>query len=227
MSRIATLAFAYLVGAVPFSNLFAARLSGVDLRQVGSGTVSGTALYRVAGFKPLAVAGVLDVAKGGLVATLARRASRRAATPSADDPGGGPTPAKGWRAPTGTEAAAAGMVVVGHNWSPFLHGAGGRGVSPALGALAVVAPEGSLLLLAGLVAGRLTRQTGLGTFASQLALAPALAARRGPAGGLAGLAMVVPMLAKRLLGNAPPKPDAPARVYMARLLFDRDEWDEL
>jgi len=32
------------------------------------------------------------------------------------------------------------------------------------------------------------------------------------------------MLAKRLLGNGPPKPDAGRRVYLARLLYDRDDW---
>ncbi|HEV2368845.1 MAG TPA: glycerol-3-phosphate acyltransferase, partial [Acidimicrobiales bacterium] len=72
LKRAATLILAYLTGAVPFSNLFASRLAGVDLRKVGSGTVSGTGLYRVAGFRPLAVAGVLDVAKGSLVAIVAR-----------------------------------------------------------------------------------------------------------------------------------------------------------
>src|SRR5581483_11583352 len=72
LKRLATLVLAYLAGAVPFSNVLAARVSGVDLREVGSGTVSGTGLYRVAGFLPLVVAGILDVAKGALVALVAR-----------------------------------------------------------------------------------------------------------------------------------------------------------
>ncbi len=57
---------AFLAGAIPFSNLVARRSRGVDLRQTGSGTVSGTALYRVAGFRALAVSGICDVAKGAL-----------------------------------------------------------------------------------------------------------------------------------------------------------------
>jgi glycerol-3-phosphate acyltransferase PlsY len=226
--RLATLVVAYLAGAIPFSNVLAARLSGVDLRQVGSGTVSGTGLYRVAGFKPLVVAGVLDVAKGAAVALMVRRWFGGAGNPkpSAPDPN---VVGLRWRwnhgrRPAPMEAAAAGMVVVGHNWSPFLDGAGGRGVSPALGAYGVIAPEASLLLLAGLVAGRLSHQTGLGTFASQVALVPMLGGRRGGAGAMAGAAAVAPMLIKRVMGNQAPKPGSGPRVYLARLLFDRDEW---
>lgn len=217
MRKAVTLALAYLVGAVPFSNVLAARVSGVDLREVGSGTVSGTGLYRVAGFVPLVVAGILDVAKGALVAAVARRAGR-----GRDGEVEGRRPPL--RSPSLTEGAAAGLVVVGHNWSPYLDGAGGRGVSPALGAYGVVAPEASALLLGGLVIGRLTRETGLGTFASQVALVPTLAGTRGRRGAFAGAAVLVPMLAKRLLGNGPPKPGAGPRVYLARLLYDRDDW---
>src|SRR5579884_897153 len=218
LRRAATLVLAYLTGAVPFSNVLAARVSGVDLREVGSGTVSGTGLYRVAGFLPLVVAGILDVAKGALVALVAREPQ----PPDRGDDRGGRRPPL--RPPSLTEGAAAGLVVAGHNWSPYLDGAGGRGVSPALGAYAVIAPEASALLLAGLVLGRLTRETGLGTFASQVALVPTLAATRGRRGAFAGAAVLLPMLAKRILGNGRPKPDAGARVYLARLLYDRDEW---
>jgi acyl phosphate:glycerol-3-phosphate acyltransferase len=218
LKRFATLVLAYLAGAVPFSNVLAARVSGVDLREVGSGTVSGTGLYRVAGFVPLVAAGILDVAKGALVALVAR------APEEPDEGTGGPGRRPPLRPPTLTEGAAAGLVVAGHNWSPYLDGAGGRGVSPALGAYAVIAPEASLLLLGGLVLGRLTRETGLGTFASQVALVPTLAGTRGRRGAFAGAAVLVPMLAKRLLGNGPPKPEAGGRVYLARLLYDRDDW---
>ena len=222
LRRAETLVLAYLAGAVPFSNVLAARVSGVDLREVGSGTVSGTGLYRVAGFLPLVVAGILDVAKGAVMALVAREPA--GAAPA--DQNGRDEPRR-WpplRPPSLTEGAAAGLVVAGHNWSPYLDGAGGRGVSPALGAYAVIAPEASLLLLGGLVLGRLTRQTGLGTFASQVALVPTLAGTRGRRGAFAGAAVLAPMLAKRLLGNGPPKPDAGRRVYLARLLYDRDDW---
>src|SRR5919106_4525297 len=103
----------WLAGSIPFSNLAARVRAGVDLRDVGGGTVSGTALHSVAGFGPLAVAGVCDIAKGAVGPALAGR----------DRPMLG--------------AAAAGAAVAGHNWSPWLGGAGGRRISVAMGSLLV------------------------------------------------------------------------------------------
>jgi glycerol-3-phosphate acyltransferase PlsY len=171
----------------------------VDLRQRGSGTVSGTALYEVTGFGPLAVAGSLDVAKGAVGPLLAGR-----------------------KRPF-LRALAAGAAVTGHNWSPLLGGAGGRGVSTALGATLVTAPEASVVLGASLGLGRLVRQTGLACLVGIVSLFPLLGRRRGPAGVVLAGALAGPMLGKRVVGNEPPKPDANRRkVVVWRLLFDRD-----
>jgi len=188
---------AYLAGSIPFSQIAARLTRGVDLRTVGTGTVSGTGLYRVAGFGPLAVAGSLDVAKGAVGPLLAGR----------DRPV--------------LAALAGGAAVAGHNWSPLLRGAGGRGISPALGALLVNGGEGTALLLTGLAAGRLVRRTSVGCFAAFLALGPVLAARRGRRGALAALAVLVPMVTKRITGNRPPTGDR-RRAYLYRLVFDED-----
>ncbi len=194
---LALVAASYLAGAVPSAQLLA-RARGVDLRVVGTGTVSGTGLGRVAGVGPLVAAGVLDVAKGSVGPAVAGRA-----TPLA--------------------ALAGGAAVVGHNGSVFLHGAGGRGLSPAMGALLVTAPTGSGVLLAGLAVGRLARQTGLGAALADLAVVPVSARFSGRQGALAAGAVLAPMVVKRLADNA-----APARrdvaTYAARLLFDRDTW---
>src|SRR5262245_65557688 len=110
MQAAAILLLSFAAGAIPFSYLAGRRARGVDLRRVGSGTVSGTSLYRVAGFGPLAVAGVCDVAKGAVAVLIAGDHVALA-------------------------AVCGGLAVAGHNWSPFLRGSGGRGISPALGAL--------------------------------------------------------------------------------------------
>jgi glycerol-3-phosphate acyltransferase PlsY len=200
MGAAGILLLSFAVGSVPTSNLVARFARGVDLRDVGGGTVSGSALYRVAGFLPLAVAGVLDIAKGALGPLLA----------------GSDRPV--------LAAFAGGLAVVGHDWSPFLRGAGGRGIAPAIGALMVNAWPGAVLLLAALAVGRLVRQTGLVAFAAELALVPLLAITDGRDGALAGAAIAVPMLLKRLLGNAPPEAvdGSRWRVYAHRLLFDHD-----
>ncbi len=195
----AKLGAAFLIGAIPFSNIAARLTKGVDLRAVGSGTVSGTSLYRVAGWGPLAAAGVLEVGKGAVGPLLVGRDRPELA------------------------ALAAGLAVAGHNWSPVLRGAGGRGISPALGALGVLAPPGAALLFGGMALGKLAGQAAPGSLLAQLALVPLLRRTHGRAGALAGAAVLVPLLAKRLLGNAPPPAGAPtARVYLTRLLHDRD-----
>lgn len=89
-----------------------------------------------------------------------------------------------------------------------------------MGALLVTAPEGAGVLLAGLAAGRAVRQTALGAVVADAALLPVLARTRGPAGVAIAAAVLAPMLAKRLLGN---RPAATPRVYLWRLLFDRDQ----
>jgi acyl phosphate:glycerol-3-phosphate acyltransferase len=193
----AVVSLAYAAGSVPFAQLVANLKHTTDLRRHGVGTVSASGLKDVAGVGPLIAAGVLDVAKGTLGPLLARPAHR-------------PTLA----------AVAGAAAVVGHNWSPLLRGAGGRGISPAMGALLVIAPEGAAVLLGGLIAGRLARQTALGALVADLALVPVLARTRGCTGATVGAAVLVPMLAKRLLGNAPA---ATPNTYLWRLLFDRDQ----
>jgi glycerol-3-phosphate acyltransferase PlsY len=187
---------AFVAGSIPFSNMVARSTRGVDLRETPYGTVSGTSVYRVAGFGPLVVASLLDIAKGATAPLLA-----------------------GDR--TVLAAIAGGVAVVGHDWSLFLGGKGGRGIAPALGALAVTAWPGVFVLLGSLALTRVIRQTGLGGFVGAVALTPVLAVTNGACGALAGGAVALPMLAKRMVGNSRP-PDRGWRAYARRLVFDRD-----
>jgi acyl phosphate:glycerol-3-phosphate acyltransferase len=187
----------FLAASIPFSYLTARRVTGLDLRQVGSGTVSGTGLFEVAGFGPLAAAGILEVAKGAVGPLLA-----------------------GHRHPV-LAAAATGAAVVGHNWSPWLRGAGGRGLSPAIGALGVAAPAAAACLIGGMAGGRLVGQTAIGSLFGDTAAVPAAWRAHGREGAWAATAAVVPMIAKRLAGNWP-APSPKSSAYLWRLLLDRD-----
>lgn len=191
---------AYLAGSLPFSGVAARLLSGIDLREHGSGTVSGTGLFEVAGFAPLAIAGSMDVAKGTIGPLLAGR----------DRPV--------------LAAVAGGATVAAHNWSPWLRGSGGRGISPALGTLLVQAPEGAALLLGGLVAGRLCRQSALGTLAALLTLPLLLRVRRGPTGSTIAFSVVGPMVLKRVVGNRLVQPFS-IQILLNRILYDRETPD--
>src|SRR4051812_18018659 len=172
------LAVAYLAGSVPFSHL-ATRRRGVDLRTVGSGTVSGTGVFRTVGVGSGLTAGISDLLKGAVGPLLAG-------------------PDRPYLA-----AVAGGVGVGGHNWSVFLDGAGGRGVSTAMGALAPTAPAGSGVVLAGLALGRAAGESAIGCFIADVALVPVLAKLGGRRAAVAGAAVVVPMIAKRLMGNGP------------------------
>lgn len=195
---VLAIAVGYVAGAIPFSNLVARATRGIDLRDVGTGTVSGTGLFYEAGLKPLLIGGVLDVAKGTVGPLLAGKSR--------------PTLA----------AVAGGAAVTGHNWSVFLRGAGGRGISPALGAMLVNSWQGSLLLLAGIATGRIVRLTSEGAFVSYVVLVPAMKAIRGRNGAVAAAMVVAPMLLKRLAGNSPPGSDRRSRTLLMRLIFDQD-----
>ncbi len=181
---------AWLVGSVPFTNYAALRWAGKDLRHVGTATVSGTALYRVAGFWALALVGPAELAKGALGA---------------------------WLSP-GTGGVAA---VCGHNWSPLLRFEGGRGLSPMLGATALRTPEATVALAAGMTAGRLASNTGLGSFLGLLAAVTATLARRGPKAAGPVAAMATCVVIKRAAGNG--RPRWPGREFLLhRILFDCD-----
>jgi acyl phosphate:glycerol-3-phosphate acyltransferase len=202
---------AFLVGAIPFAYLTARLLAGVDLRRVGTGTVSGTGVGETVGFWPMAASGVLDITKGILAVVFLYESHPMLA------------------------ACCAGAAAIGHNWSPFLRGAGGRALSVALGVTLVMAWPGLLVLAFGMGVFRIFRQTGLGSFLAQVALLPVLVLTAGwplasgwpttvqdPAvGAVLGAALVLPMWAKRLLGNDPGRRHRPA-VYLSRLIFDND-----
>jgi glycerol-3-phosphate acyltransferase PlsY len=147
----------------------------------------------------MASAGILDVAKGAAGPALAMAAGHPALA-----------------------AVAGGAAVVGHNWSPFLRGAGGRGISPALGALLVVAWPGTVMLLAGMILGKVFGETAVGALVAEVALTPVLAVTHGAVGAVAGISIAIPMLVKRVVGNAPARPPR-GRTYRNRILYDRDD----
>lgn len=166
---------AYLAGAIPVSNIVARRTRGVDLRQVGSGMVTPSNLYSQAGMWPTVVAGLFEVGKGAV----------------------GPALAIGQ--PLWAISLAGFLAVTGHNWSPFLKGAGGRGLSTATGALAVVVWPGAVLLCAGLLIGAAARHVYIGMTVALVALVPVLFLLRGTDDAIAGAVVMLPIWAKTVV----------------------------
>ncbi|WP_082589392.1 glycerol-3-phosphate acyltransferase [Nostocoides sp. Soil756] len=122
---------AFLVGSVSPATLVA-RALGRDLRTAGSGNPGATNAGRVLGPRWGVLVLVLDVLKAYLPTLVAARAV-----------GVGPALLVGL------------AVVLGHTFSPFLRGRGGKGVACALGAILAVEPWvalGALVLFAVAVA---------------------------------------------------------------------------
>ena len=108
-------AVAFVIGAVNPATILA-RILGKDLRTSGSGNPGATNAGRVLGPRWGVVVGILDVLKGLLPVLLAQHFLG-----------------------TITALVVGLAVVVGHIWSPFLKGQGGKGVATSLGAILAVA----------------------------------------------------------------------------------------
>lgn len=110
-----------LAGSVPFAWLIHRAITGGDLRREGSGNPGATNLVRSAGRLWGIAALALDAGKGAAAVGIARGL-----------------------AGSGAGVPAAIGAIVGHAFSPWLGGRGGRGVAAAAGAFAVLAPWATL-----------------------------------------------------------------------------------
>lgn len=94
----------------------------MDIRKAGSKSTGATNVVRLCGIRYGISALILDLLKGVLVAFLTFR----------------------W----GIPIIVSSLAVVGHNWSPFLKWAGGKGVATTLGLLSVLSWKVFLITLA-------------------------------------------------------------------------------
>ncbi len=137
------LAASYTFGGIPFGLLISKFFYGVDIRQVGSGNVGATNVWRTLGKKPGIVTLALDALKGALPVLLARYLFP-------------------WNDSLPIWAGVA--AIVGHNWSPFLKLKGGKGVATSAGAFLALLPlHMGLATLGFLLAFFLTRHVSVGS----------------------------------------------------------------
>lgn len=118
------LLFAYLLGSVP-TGFLSGYLSGVDIRQAGSGNIGATNVARVMGKRLGFITLVGDMAKGFIPAFLSLQLGFSLSI-------------------TGLVALAA---VIGHLYPIFLRFQGGKGVATAFGAFLWLAPKPALILV--------------------------------------------------------------------------------
>ncbi len=109
----------YLLGSIPTAWLLVRAYAGKDLRREGSTNIGARNSYEVTGKVWMGIVVALaDAAKGAAAVLLARSLSGDFLA----------------------VASAAVSAVVGHNWSVFLRGRGGRGLAPAAGVALAVNP---------------------------------------------------------------------------------------
>jgi glycerol-3-phosphate acyltransferase PlsY len=134
-------AAAYVAGSIPFGMLLA-RAKGIDLRQVGSGNIGATNVARAMGkFWAIAVLAA-DAAKGFVPVWLGRR----------------------FGLPAWAVGLAGGAAIVGHMFTIFLRGRGGKGVATSLGMALALSPLPALIGFgAYIVVFATTRLSSLGS----------------------------------------------------------------
>jgi len=112
---------AYAAGSIPFG-LVLARAKGVDLRAVGSGNIGATNVARALGKGWAVLVLLLDAAKGFVPVTLGRHLGL----------------------PPRAVAVAGLAAIVGHMFTIFLRGRGGKGVATSLGVALALSPLAAL-----------------------------------------------------------------------------------
>ncbi len=203
-SIVSLLLISYLLGSIPSGYLAGKWIKGIDLRDYGSGTVSGSMVWEHVAKWAVVPVGLFDIFKGALATWLGLRFGL------------------GEIVATSLGFAA----IVGHNWPVYLNFHGGRGFSPFIGALLVIFPWGVPILLAGLVIGNLLRSPlvpllvvmTLPIFASGSTNVLWLAA---------GMTLIT--VIKRVEANRRPLPENPIerrKVILRRILLDRDIQDQ-
>ena len=164
-SALAGFAIGAAFGSIPFAWLLHLLATGRDLRREGSGNPGATNVERSAGPGWGAAALALDAGKGAAAVLVAVR----------------------WAGADAGVPAALGAVL-GHVFTPWLSGRGGKGVATTAGAYALLAPAAtgaSLLVFALAVAT--TRYVSLGSVLGAAAL-PIAVLLAGPGTRAAGVA---------------------------------------
>ncbi len=210
MADVLAIVLAYLWGAVPIVYIAARLRKGIDIRQYGTGNVGASNAISQLGKRTGIVLGLLDgFAKGTLPVVAAKLSGLD----------------------LGVQMGIALAAVVGHNWSPYLKFTGGRGVAAAMGAYVGFGLWPQLVLgivLVGVIGWLIRRNLALWMVIGMGVMAPFAYVLGQPVEiVLVLLGLVVLVVLKRLTGNweRPLAGEPAARVFLYRLLYDRDVSD--
>ena len=134
---------AYLLGSIPSAYLIGRWMKGIDLRKAGDGRLGAAVTYRRVGLFGSVIVSIIDLGKGAAAVLLAQALGL----------------------PLVVTVTAGLAVVVGHNWSLFLHFKGGKGALATYGVLLVlmVWPFLTAMAVAGIALIFTNNKTGFST----------------------------------------------------------------
>ena len=202
LATVAVVIAAYLIGSIPVAYVAGRATSGVDIRELGSGNVGASNIWRSVSKSLVVPVGLAQIAQGAVAVLIARAAGQG----------------------HGVEVAAASAALLANDWNPWLGLTGGRGVGQTIGVLLVLAPWALVALvivaLAGVALRAIPQFVVIG-----LGLTPIVAAIAGASGVVVGgcVALAAIAMLKRVLANGPPsRGDARPDTWLMRLAYDRD-----
>lgn len=140
---------AYLFGSLPWGLWLVKAIKGVDVREVGSGNIGTTNVYRAAGKGVAALVLVLDVLKGFAPCFLAMYLAQ----------------------PEWVVVLAGACAIVGHSKSVFMRFGGGKSVATGIGTILAIAPlaaVATLVVFGAILAG--TRMVSASSLGAAVAL---------------------------------------------------------
>jgi glycerol-3-phosphate acyltransferase PlsY len=116
----------YLAGSIPAGLIVSLLFHGADIRKQGSGNIGTAKVYRVYGRGAAALTLLFDALKGFAPVFIAR-----------------------WLGlPLWALLVTGILAILGHNWSIFLRGRGGKGIATSIGVLAGLTPLVTLIAVA-------------------------------------------------------------------------------
>jgi len=125
-----TTVVAYLLGSIPTGYLVG-RAKGVDVRKVGSGNIGATNAFRTLGKTAGILVLLVDALKGYVAASQVPTIVQRLIAPSVP-------PDEATR--EYLQIIAGVVVILGHNYTCWLHFKGGKGIATSAGVLAALIP---------------------------------------------------------------------------------------
>jgi glycerol-3-phosphate acyltransferase PlsY len=172
LAAAAVLVASFLIGGIPFGVLVSRAFFGRDIREQGSGNIGAANALRTLGKGGAIAVLLLDALKGAAAVWLGRAVAGDALAGSA-----------------------ALLAVVGHCWSPFLRGRGGKGVATSFGAICALAwPAGLAFAGVWLSIVIVSGYASVASLTASIAMGPALGLVLGSPGwtyGVASAAIII------------------------------------